>query len=116
MMMPPSDRPTRDRRRQPSLIAAGAAMLGLSLLLFWLPIAGPLIAGGVGGRMAGTPGRGLLLALLPAVAVAILIVVVLGAFDLPVLGTVAGLGVGLVVLVQDLPLLVGAALGGATAQ
>ncbi len=90
-------------------------MLALSLLLFWLPIAGPFIAGGVGGRMAGSPGRGIALALIPAVLMGLMIVFVLSAFDLPVLGTVAGVGVGLVVLVQDLPLLVGAAVGGATA-
>lgn len=91
-------------------------MLVLSLALFWLPVLGPLIAGGVGGRMAGSAGRGVLLALLPAVATAAVIVLTLGAFDLPVLGTVAGLGVAIVVLVQDLPLLVGAAVGGASAE
>lgn len=106
----------RGNRPQSSLLAAGATMLGLSLLLFWLPILGPAIAGAVGGRMAGSPGRGVLLALLPAVAVGIVIVLVLGAFDLPVLGAVAGLGVAVVVLVQDLPLLIGAAVGGSSAE
>jgi hypothetical protein len=91
-------------------------MLALSLLLVWLPVAGPLIAGGVGGRMAGSLGRGIALALLPAIVVGLVIVLVLGAFDLPVLGAVAGVGVALVVLVQDVPLLVGAAVGGATAS
>lgn len=107
-----------DGRRQPpsSLVTAGAAMLGLSLLLFWLPILGPLIAGVVGGRMAGSAVRGVLLALIPAIAVGVLIVAVLGAFDLPILGAVAGIGVAVVVLVQDLPLLAGAAVGGSSAE
>lgn len=103
-------------QRPPSLVVAGLVMLALSLLLVWLPVVGPLIAGGVGGRMAGSPGRGIALALLPAIVVGLVIVLVLGAFDLPVLGAVAGVGVGLIVLVQDVPLLVGAAVGGATAS
>lgn len=109
--------PAAPTPRQPSsLLAAGAVMLVLSLLLFWLPIVGPLIAGGVGGRMAGTPGRGLALAVIPAVAMALLIALVVSAFELPVLGTIAGIGVFIVVLVQDLPLLIGAAVGGAMAR
>jgi hypothetical protein len=103
-------------RRPPSLIVAGLVMLALSLLLVWLPVAGPLIAGWAGGRMAGSPVRGIALALVPAVVVGLVIVLALGAFDLPVLGAVAGVGVALVVLVQDVPLLVGAAIGGATAS
>ncbi len=103
-------------QRPTSLIVAGLVMLALSLLLVWLPILGPLIAGGVGGRMAGSPGRGVALALVPAVVVGLVIVLALGAFDLPVLGAVAGVGVALVVLVQDVPLLAGAAIGGATAS
>lgn len=102
--------------RPASLVTAGGAMLGLSLLLFWLPILGPLIAGFVGGRLAGSVSRALLLALVPAVAVGVLIVAVLGAFDLPVLGAVAGVGVAVVVLFQDLPLLAGAAAGGTSAE
>ena len=43
------------------------------------------------------------------------IVVVLGAFDLPVLGAVAGVGVALVALVALGPLLAGADVSGATA-
>ena len=90
-------------------------MLGLSLLLFWLPIVGPLIAGYVGGRMAGGVGRAVTLAVLPAVAMGLLVALVVAAFDLPVLGTVAGIRVFVVVLVQDVPLLIGAAFGGANA-
>jgi hypothetical protein len=106
----------RTHQRSPSLFAAAGVMLALSLLLFWLPILGPLIAGVIGGRMAGTVGRALALAVLPAIAMAVLIVLGLAAFDLPVLGTVVGIGVFIVVLVQDLPLLAGAAFGGANAR
>lgn len=90
-------------------------MLGLSIALSWLPILGPLIAGAVGGRQAGGLGRALLAALLPALLLGALVATLLAAFDLEFLGVLAGLGVGIVVLVQDLMLIGGAALGAATA-
>jgi hypothetical protein len=99
-----------------SLFLAGGVMLVVSLLLFWLPVLGPLIAGFVGGRMAGGIGRALALAMLPAIALGLVIALVVAAFDLPALGTVTGIGVFVVVAVQDVPLLTGAAVGGARAR
>lgn len=88
-------------------------MVALSVALFWLPVAGPLIAGFVGGRHATTVGRAMVAAFAPAVLVAALVVTVLAAFDLPIIGAVAGAGVGIAVLVEDLPLFAGAWLGAA---
>jgi hypothetical protein len=42
-------------------------MGGLSLLLCWLPVAGPLIAGLVGGAKAGSVGRAVVAVFLPAI-------------------------------------------------
>lgn len=88
-------------------------MLGLSLLLFWLPLFGPLIAGFVGGRMIGRAGSAVLVALVPAIAVGALAVLVLSLFDLPIVGAIAGLGVFVAVAVQDVPLILGAWAGAA---
>ena len=44
-------------------------MLVLSILLFWLPLAGPLIAGFVGGRKSGGVGNAILAALLPGLLI-----------------------------------------------
>lgn len=88
-------------------------MVGLSVLLFWLPVVGPLAAGFFGGREATTVGRALLAAFAPAVLVGLLVVLVLAAFDLPVIGAIAGIGLAIAVLVQDVPLFVGAWLGAA---
>lgn len=87
-------------------------MLILAVLLSWLPILGPLIAGFVGGRMIGEEKRALGVALVPAIVLAIVIWLILAAFDLPVLGAVAGFGALVVVAVQEIPLLVGAWFGG----
>lgn len=88
-------------------------MFIISLLLFWLPGIGPLIAGVVGGKQAGGVLAGLLAAMLPGIVVAI------GLFfagtmltTLPVVGAVlAGSGLLLYVLYIP-PLLIGALIGG----
>lgn len=100
--------------RSGSTLAAAGWMVGLSILLFWIPVAGPFIAGFVGGRKAVTMGKALVAALAPAVLVAVIVIAVLAAFELPVIGAVAGIGLAIAVLVEDVPLFIGAALGAAT--
>lgn len=97
-----------------SVVAGGLWMLILAVLLSWLPILGPLVAGFVGGRMIGEEKRALAVALVPAVLLAGVLWLILAAFELPVLGAVAGFGALVVVAVQELPLLLGAWFGGAT--
>lgn len=89
-------------------------MVVISLLLFWLPVAGPLIAGFVGGRRSGGVGPAILAVFLPALILSALCFVFTTALTgLPLIGIVAGTtgflfsapGVGL--------LMVGAILGGA---
>lgn len=97
-----------------TLLQGGLWMLILAVLLSWLPILGPLVAGFVGGRMIGEEKRALAVALVPAVLLAGVLWLILAAFDLPVLGAVAGFGALVVVAVQELPLLLGAWFGGST--
>lgn len=96
-----------------SLTMAVIWMMVISLVLFWLPVAGPLLAGVVGGYTAATPGRGLFAAILPTL---LLCLVILGAgtalTGLPLLGFVASAGLFLVIVMQSLPLLAGALIGG----
>jgi len=77
-------------------------MGGLSLLLFWLPVFGPLIAGLVGGWKAGAVGRAVAAVFLPALLTGLM------AF--------AGVGGVLVCLLNIVPLLGGAVLGGLAAR
>jgi choline-glycine betaine transporter len=107
--------PTPDAPRG-SVLKGGLVMLVLSFALVWLPLVGTLIAGFVGGRMIRNPVTAVLVALLPGLLLAGVLVALLGAFDLPVLGAVAGVGVFVVVAVQDIPLLLGAYAGAATAR
>lgn len=96
-----------------SIIMAMIWMAVLSLLLFWVPAVGPLIAGIVGGKVAGGVGNGLLAAILPGVILAgLLFIVGTSLTGVPLIGLVAGLGVFILVLVQIVPLLIGALIGG----
>lgn len=103
---------TRTAEPRASFIKATLWMVALSILLFWLPILGPAIAGLVGGWFAGTVGRAVLASLMPAVLLVVLIVLVGTVIDLPLVGALAGGAIGLVILFGDVPLVL-AAIGGA---
>jgi hypothetical protein len=105
--------PADSGRARGSSLRGGLLMILLGLLLSWLPILGPAIAGFVGGRVVGDPGGAVLAGLLPALALGALILAVLWLFDLAILGAVAGVAAVLIVAVSQLPLLVGAWFGGA---
>src|SRR4051812_26330322 len=94
-----------------SIAGAMLWMFGISILLTfalgWIPLVGPFIGpavgGYIGGRRAGSITRALLAAMLPALLLSIFILgigVVAASFaDLPVLGVVATLVAGAVVLI-----------------
>ncbi len=105
-------------RPEGSIFMGMVWMAVLSLLLFWLPAFGPLIAGIVGGKVAGGVGNGLAAAVLPGLLLSILLALLftvaaapLGLFA-PVVGTLAGATVFLVILIQLIPLMIGALIGG----
>jgi hypothetical protein len=87
-------------------------MFVLSVLLFWLPVAGPLIAGFVGGRKAGSIGNAILAAILPAILFgAVLFFLGSVLTGVPLLGLIAGAGGAILALSHVAPLLVGAIVG-----
>lgn len=88
-------------------------MLVISVLLFWLPVVGPLTAGVVGGKAAGGVGRAIVAVFLPAIIAAVLLfVLATGLTGVPLIGAVAGMGGFVLVSLHVGPLLVGAILGG----
>jgi len=103
-------------KQRGSILAGFLWMLVISILLFWLPFFGPLIAGLVGGRAAGSPGRALVAALLPAIIIACGVFIV-STLSLPIVGVLvgalAGLGLLVVAAAHAVPLLIGAVIGGA---
>ena len=99
-----------------NIIAASAWMVGISLILFFLPLLNGLIGGAVGGYKAGSPSRGFMAALIPAVVVGALLWAVFALFGGPVIGFLAGAAAGVLVLLADVGLFIGALIGGYFAE
>ena len=102
-------------RGDTSLVVSALWMLVISLLLFFLPALNGLIGGAVGGFKAGSVKRGLIAALLPAIAAGLGIWALLTVFDAPIIGFLSGLAFGVWALISSIGLLVGAMVGGAMA-
>lgn len=99
-------------RGQGSIASAIIWMFVLSIVLFWLPILGPLIAGFVGGRKAGSLSNALLAVILPAaVGGVILFFLATLVTAAPLLGLIAGAGGAVLALAHVGPLLLGAIVG-----
>ena len=88
-------------------------MLLISVLLFWLPILGPIIAGFVGGKKIGSVGKSIIAALLPVIVLAALTIFIIPI--VPALGFLSGF-VMVLVGINSLFLLLGAIIGGAIGQ
>ncbi len=96
-----------------SVIMGMIWMFIISLLLFWLPGIGSLIAGIVGGKQSGGVFAGLTAALIPGIVVAVALFfagTMLTA--LPVFGAVLAGGGLLLYVLYIPPLLIGALIGG----
>lgn len=103
--------------REGGAVVGAVWMLLISLLLFWLPVFGPLIAGIVGGRKAGSVGSAVGAVFLPALVLGVFFFVLATAVTfMPFVGAIAGAG-GFITVASLIsgPLLVGAVIGGAMA-
>ena len=100
-----------------SIIGGSVWMLFISILLFWLPVLGPLLAGIVGGMKSGGVGNAIIAVFLPGIVVGLLLIFlpVASLGGLPVIGVVitAALAFGAIFIgLQIGLLLVGAIIGG----
>lgn len=88
-------------------------MFLISILLFWLPVIGPFLAGFVGGKKSGGVGSALAAVFLPGIVFAILLFLAATAISgVPLIGAIAGAGGLILVLAHVGPLLLGAIIGG----
>lgn len=92
-----------------SVLKAALYMGVISLLLIWLPLIGPIVAGIVGGKAARTVGKALVAAIIPSILLGAGLFAVLNAFDLPLIGALSGIGVFLFILIGDIPMIIAAA-------
>jgi hypothetical protein len=86
-------------------------MFVLSILLFWMPILGPLIAGFVGGRKSGSVGNAILAAILPGILIGVAAFFLTTIMTGPLFGFMAGLGGAGLALAHVGPMLVAAIVG-----
>lgn len=91
-------------------------MFIVSILLFWTPDLGPIVAGFAGWKKAGGIGAAILATLLPGIAVGVDLFFLTGTLaGMPIVGAVAGMGGAILVLANVGPMLLGAIVGGAMA-
>jgi hypothetical protein len=96
-----------------SVLRGALWMFVISLLLFWLPVAGSLIAGVVGGKKSGGVGSAIMAVFFPGIVIGVLLFVLATTLTgLPLIGAVAGAGGFVLSLAHIGPLLVGAIIGG----
>jgi hypothetical protein len=108
--------PTVRRRKLGSLPSAMNWMGGLSLLLFWMPVVGPFLAGLIGGRIARSVKRAVIAVFLPAVLTGLLVAAGVTYLVDTFWGVLAGIGGVAISLIHVGPLFVGAVVGGIVAQ
>lgn len=107
---------TNSSAKSGSIGAAIGWMFLLELLLFWIPVLGPLIAGFVGGRKAGGLGKSIAAVFLPAIVFGIALFLLTTVLStMPLIGILAGFGAFAFAAAHVGPLLLGAIIGGATA-
>lgn len=106
----------RSVRTKSNIVIGSIWMVVITLALFFIPLVNGLIGGFVGGYKVGGVPRALTAAILPAIVVAAGLWLLLIILDFPVIGFIAGAAVGLLILLADVGVFLGAALGGAVAQ
>src|SRR5712691_1772323 len=102
-----------ENARKGSVLSGMIWMALLSLLLFWLPVIGPFVAGVVGGKKSGGVAAAIAAVFLPGILFGVLLFVFGSVLTgLPIFGFVAGMGAFALSLVHVGPLLLGAIVGG----
>lgn len=91
-------------------------MVGITLVLFFLPVINGLIGGAVGGYKVGNLKRALTSAILPAIIAGLGLWGIFALLDHPVAGFIAGATTGLIVILADIGIFIGAAIGGKMAE
>jgi hypothetical protein len=112
----PSSRNPPAPRERSSIVAGSLWMVGLTLVLFFLPLINGLVGGLVGGYKVGGVKRALTAALLPALVVAVALWIIFTIAEAPVWGLLAGVTGATLVVLAEVGIFVGAAIGGAMAK
>lgn len=117
---PSSAVPARSRcvANEKSVLVGSVYTLVLTILLFWIPVIGPFVAGFVGGRKAGSPGAGLVATALPAIVAGVLVFLFVNAFPgvAPWLAALLAGALAVWLIIQAGVVLLGGLVGGWSAK
>ena len=108
--------PTTERENNQNVIMGGIWMVAITVGLFFLPALNGLVAGTVGGYMVGSAKRALMAAVIPAFVAAGGLWVLLATLDFRVVGFFVGTALGVHIILSEIGLFLGAAIGGTVAQ
>lgn len=111
LVEPASTGQSRSSDHHAGIVMGAIWMVVLSLALFFIPGVNGLIAGLIGGYLVGSFGRAMVAAVLPALIVAVGLWVLLAAVGMPILGLFAGVAITVLIVLAELGLFLGAALG-----
>jgi hypothetical protein len=100
------------RQDRGNVFTASLLMVGITLVLFFLPFINGVIGGAVGGYMLGDVKRALIAAILPAVFVSLLLLGIFALFGSPIIGIFAGMTGAALVFFADVGIFIGAVIGG----
>lgn len=95
-----------------NVVTASLLMVGITLVLFFLPFINGLIGGAVGGYVLADVKRAVLAAILPAVLVSLLLMGIFALFGSPIIGIFAGMTAAALVFFADVGIFIGAVIGG----
>ena len=100
------------REGRGNVVTASLLMVGITLVLFFLPFINGLIGGAVGGYVLADVKRAVLAAILPAVLVSLLLMGIFALFGSPIVGIFAGMTAAALVFFADVGIFIGAVIGG----
>lgn len=99
-------------KSETNIVEGSLWMIGVSLVLFFIPMLNGLIGGFVGGYRVGSVKKAMMAAFLPAIVVAVGLWLMFTALGLPVAGFFTGITIAMLVVLSEVGLFVGAFIGG----
>ncbi len=103
--------------REHGVLLGSILMFVITMALFFLPVVNGIIGGVIGGHKVGHTKNAIIAAIVPAMGVGFLLWIALKVANIPVMGVPpSDPELALLVVLSDLGLLVGAAIGGTLAQ
>jgi hypothetical protein len=109
--------PVEEYPSEERVVSGSLLMFALAMALFMFPVVNGMVAGVVGGYRVGSPRNALMSALGPLTVASCLLWILMTVFPIPMMGSpITQIGIAFLILLTDVAMLVGAAIGGTVSQ